>query len=136
MRITSIETIQQLLATENNLSEALMTGLRLTNHGYSARLQFEVFIGADGNVIAEPFRIVFDLEAVQRMELVGALDEAMVRRPELINWGLSEIALVKLVEVGDGFRFIVQWFDERRVDIDCARVAATIDTARPSSPAL
>lgn len=77
-------------------------------------------------MLDEPVQVKFDLEGVQELSLPGALTPRMLEHPERINWGLSEVARVRVAPSDDGVRFEALWEGERRVEIQCRRATLTV----------
>jgi hypothetical protein len=125
MKLETLEDINDWLAQADNLWESLMDELSLTDFGYSARAVFTLVIDRNGRVLEQPSQVTFDLEGVQELSLHGALTPRMLEHPELINWGLSEVARVRVAPVEDGVRFEALWEGERKVEIHCRRATLT-----------
>jgi hypothetical protein len=52
----------------------------------------------------------------------------MIRHPEQINWGLSEVALVSAYSVEQGVGLLVAWEGKREIRVEAARVLFTADS--------
>lgn len=107
MKLETLKEINGWLPQVDNLWESLMDELSLTNFGYSARVVFTLVIDRHGRVLEQPTQVKFDLEGVQELSLHGALTQRMLEHPERINWGLNEVARVRVAPSGDGVRFEV-----------------------------
>lgn len=131
MKLETLEEINDWLPRVDNLWESLMDQLSLTNFGYSARVVFTLIIDRNGRVLDQPLQVTFDLDGVQELSLHGALTPRMREHPERINWGLSEVARVRVAPTDDGVRFEALWEGERRVEIQCRRVTLTLPEEQP-----
>lgn len=126
-QLTSVEEINGWLAATGGLGEALLDELSLTRHGYSVHVAFMPVVVREGRrVLDQSTRVTFELEGVLDLHLRGALTQGMLENPEAINWGLSEVALVKLAPVAEGIRFDVRWEGDRRIHVFCARVSLLV----------
>jgi hypothetical protein len=125
MRFDGVSEIGEWLAGSGGLSEALLHELALARFGYSIRAVFQVIADLDGAVLQEPRQVVVDLDGVDRLELRGGLTPRMVEHPEEINWGLSEVALVRVMAVDGGVRFEVLWEGDRRIEVRCHKISLT-----------
>ncbi|GAB3700224.1 hypothetical protein [Mariniluteicoccus flavus] len=131
MKIETLEEINDWLPQVDNLWESLMDELSLTHFGYSVRVVFTLVIDRNGRVLEEPFQVTFDLEGVQDLSLHGALTPRMLEHPERINWGLSEVARVRVTPSDDGVCFEVLWEGERRVEVTCRQATLTLPGQQP-----
>lgn len=126
MRVEGVAGISQWLKESvNNLGESLLEDLRLTNFGYSVRIEFSVIIDLTGQLMEEPETVVFELDGVQRLVLNGDLTEYMMDHPEVINWSLSDVAQVRVATGEVGIHFEAAWEDERRIEVECRRAVMT-----------
>lgn len=131
MKLETLDEINDWLPQVNNLWESLMDELSLTHFGYSARVVFTLVIDRNGRVLEQPVQATFDLEGVQELSLHGALTPRMFEHPERINWGLSEVARVRVTPADDGLLFEALWEGERRVEIQCRRASLTVPEEQP-----
>jgi hypothetical protein len=116
-----------------DLSESLLNSLRLETFGYAVRAEFELVV-VRGSLTAEPRpQITLQFEAVESMTLVGGLTARMVEHPEEINWGLSEVSLVRITPEESGVHAEIRWERERRIEITCARVTLEASGAEEAS---
>ena len=121
----TVEKISVWLAETGALSEALLDELSLTRFGYSAHAVFTQVIDRHGRVLDEPIQVSFDFEAIDGLTMHGALTARMLAHPEEINWGLSEVALVRVLPTETGVRFEALWEGDRKVEVTCQRVTLT-----------
>ncbi len=103
-----------------------MRELCLVSNGYSVHVEFTVIIDPNGRQLEEALDVGIDLEGVQGLTLVGGLTARMLEYPKDVDWGLSEVAQVRVTSSGDGVRFEALWEGERRVEIECRRAAFTV----------
>jgi hypothetical protein len=117
-----VEAIREELDRHDGLADCLLHELRLVNYGYSIELDFNLVFGVDKgvrpDVLENPEIITFRLDGVTSLDLIGGLAEGMVAHPEAINWGLSEVAGVRVLTTDAGPRLDVAWEAERRITID------------------
>lgn len=128
MRLTGVEAVNGWLVEASGLSEALMTALFLENHGYSLRVVFTQVIDVNGRVLEQPRAVELTLDAVDMLSLHGGLTAQMIDHPELIDWGLSEVAHVGVTRLGSTVRLEASWEGERRLEVHCHEVSLTSDT--------
>lgn len=115
----------------HNLAECLLQDLRLIAFGSAIELSFKYIWTADGRVHRDLDAfdevVYLRLHLVHEMALHGALTEAQLLHPDQINWGLQEVAVVRLASAdAEGGRFAhipfpvhhleVLWEGERRLD--------------------
>lgn len=127
---TAMEVVREALNRHARFEEALLVELRLVNHGYSVELDFNLVLDAEGrvrpNLRDARESVTLRLDGVTSLELVGGLSDAMLAHPEMINWGLSEIALVEVDDTDLGPQLRVLWEGSRRIVI-CFRSAAVFE---------
>lgn len=120
-----------------NLAEALLSRLELANHGYAVHLVFSPVIdAATGRALDAPRDVRLELDGVQRLLFVGGLNESMLRHPERIDWGLSEVASVSVSRSGGGVHCEVLWEDSRRIEAECHRVSLVAEEFANDEPIL
>ncbi|QYJ03167.1 hypothetical protein KUV85_12580 [Nocardioides panacisoli] len=113
--------------------ESLLVEMTLTRHGYGLRLGFDLARLSDGvlrpDLDTREQRLTIEMEGVQRLLMEGGLTTSMVRHPEAIDWGLSEVAVLRAQPCTAGIQFQVLWEGERRIVVDAhsARVAGPAD---------
>jgi hypothetical protein len=115
--------LREELEARRNLQECLLVDMCLVHYGFGVQLVFNYIWGEDGrvreDVEANPVLVTFRLLGVRSLSLKGGLTDAMVSEPELINWGLSEVAMVRSALTADGeLSMSVQWEGDRRIDIE------------------
>jgi hypothetical protein len=56
----------------------------------------------------------------QRVLVVNAFSDDILRHPDLVNWGLNEFSLIAVEDLSSGwFRFKILWEHDRKIEIDC-----------------
>ena len=127
MRISEFKDIEKFLTEHHVFGECIIEEFRLIEYGTT----FEVAINYIWDVTGElrpnidvPEIIVLRLRSVQELHINNALTQEMLRHPEDINWGLNEIAGIKLVsdtvEADSEHSFIhlaFVWEGDRRIDV-------------------
>lgn len=121
--------IRDALAAHRNFQECLLMELRTTTFGTGAELHFEYLwddTDPDGVRLAStPRRVVLRLELVRELRFVTALPEAILKQPEQANWGLTEVAQVRLADqsqreatptLAGAHHLVIEWESPRRVD--------------------
>lgn len=134
MKVHTAEGISRWLEQFGALSEALMKELCLVNYGYSVHVEFSVVVDLGGRVLDDPLHVGFDLDGVQSLTLVGGLTSSMLEHPENINWGLSEVARVRVASSDDGIRFEARWEGERLIEVHCRQATLTAPGEQPEDP--
>jgi hypothetical protein len=125
VKLETVDEIDAWLASVGALSEALIEELCLTKFGYSCRVVVKRVIRPDGRVLDEPGRATFELDGVQRVTMDGGLTPQMLEHPESINWGLSEVAVVRVAPAEDWIHFEALWEQDRKIHIQCRRATLT-----------
>ncbi|MEV7606075.1 hypothetical protein AB0N65_11605 [Paenarthrobacter sp. NPDC089322] len=111
------------LKANDSLSESLLHSLSLEKHGYSVQAVFRRIIDTDGNLLSPSYDVEVHLEAVDSLNLLGALMDVSVEHPEEVNWGFSEVSLVILEPEAGRYRLRVLWEGwDRKIEILCRRV--------------
>ena len=125
MRLDTFGEIESWLSETGALSEALLDESSLTEFGYSAHVVFTRLIDRNGRLLDEPSQVTFDFEGIHDLTMQGALTPRMLAHPEEINWGLSEVALVRVSSSEKGFRFEALWEGDRKIAVTCERATLT-----------
>jgi hypothetical protein len=95
--------------------------VRVWNFLYNVDLVFN-YVWSSGNdvrpdVLTSPFFVTLRLVGVEDLRYVGALTEGMRQHPERINWGLSEVANVEVVDRGELVGLSVIWESDRALEV-------------------
>ncbi|MFF2843415.1 hypothetical protein [Paenarthrobacter sp. NPDC057981] len=81
MRIGSAEAVSAWLADNASLTESLLTNLSPENHGYSVEIVLRRITDRLGRLHEEESDVVFRLDAVEELSLVGNLNAVMIKTP-------------------------------------------------------
>lgn len=114
--MTGVDEAAKRLESMSGLEEAILTDLTTRNFGFSVDLLFIIPVGAASGTGAER-RVRIELDGVHRLLLEGGLTEQMISSPESINWGLGEVALVRIGQEEEGRASIeVLWEGDRKIE--------------------
>ncbi|MFI0417419.1 hypothetical protein [Spongiactinospora sp. 9N601] len=130
--LTDPAAIRAALAHYQNFGECIITDVGWAHYGTSIEVSFDYIW--DGTRIRDdlgtrPHIVVVRAVLVQEMHLGNALNVSMLEHPEKLNWGLSEVAQVVLVEDSDMARpyshpsglqchhLAIRWEAKRRIDM-------------------
>lgn len=130
MTANDIASFEAALTRYGWFQECLLKDVRWDQFGTTTHLDFDYIWGeggpAKGHVLSEPRSITLSLQGVQELIIRNALTDAMLADPERLDWGISEIARVRLQPASaqgvsgqpqDGpYHLVVEWESERRVD--------------------
>src|SRR5829696_2809705 len=101
MNLESAEAIVAYLKDRNSFEECILHSVEWQHFGTVIDLVIEYW-GSESFTIRPPGvpskRVTLRLHVVQELHLLNALNDAMSLRPDQLNWGLSEMALIQLVE--------------------------------------
>lgn len=95
------EDISKKLEEYKNFQECVLLDVRWYHYGTTVELTFDYVWDTDGKLrtkLNENEPIVVCMRLVQEFRLNNALNEAMVLQSEQINWGLNEVAAIRIVE--------------------------------------
>lgn len=97
----TMENIKSLLESHRNLQECVLLDIRWLHFGTTIELIFDYVWDESGKIRAdlnqkEP--VIVRLKLVQELHLNNALNESMILEPYQINWGINEVAAVRLEE--------------------------------------
>lgn len=113
------DSLSTALEAVDNLEESLLGGLTLTQHGYAVELRFEHL--RLGKPVPDTAVVTVVMEAVHTLQLNGALSQAMIKNPDRINWGLSEVAKVTAYSAAVGVGLRVSWENAREIRVEATR---------------
>ena len=131
MRLLKVTQMIKILEQYHQLAECILLEINWTHYGTTAELAFNYVWTDEGKIrshLEQEERLVLKFKWVQEFHIKNALNNAMLAQPERINWGLNEIAFVKIEENEaflKNYRFLsipfhhaaILWEDERRIDI-------------------
>ena len=125
--------IQELLDKYQTLGECVILNINWLHYGTTIELVFDYVWDDDGKIrtdLEQEDRITLRFRLVQEFHLKNALNSSMVLEPQEMNWGINEIARIKLVENENMLRpyaslpkefhhIAILWErgDQRRIDI-------------------
>jgi hypothetical protein len=116
--------------------ESLLVEMALTHHGYAVRLGFNLSWLSEGvlrpDLGKREQRLTIEMHGVQLLLMEGGLTQSMLDHPEAINWGLSEVSLLRAQPCAAGLQLQVLWEDERRIVIDAQSASVTEPEDAPS----
>lgn len=116
--------------------ESLLIEMALTHCGYAVRLAFNLTWAAEGvlrpDLDKREQRLTIEMHGVQRLHMEGALGQAMLDHADDVNWGLSEVALLRAEPCPGGIQLQVLWEDSRSIVIDAQSASVTEPAAGPS----
>lgn len=105
------------------LEECLLHDMHFIKFGFGVELIFNYVWDEDGSsvrrdVLESPIFLALRLFGVESLLFKGSLTHGMKTRPDLIDWGLSEVACVRPFEDAGQLSLSVQWEGDRRIDIE------------------
>ena len=116
--------------------ESLLTEMALTHHGYAVRLAVNLTWAAEGvlrpDLDQREQLLIIEMQGVQRLHMEGGLTRSMLDHPEVISWGLAEVALLRAHPCPAGLQLDVLWENERRIVIDAH--TATVTRPKDGTP--
>lgn len=140
MRANPEDIVDQLKRLKN-LEECVLLEVVWHNYALDVDLVFDYIWDEKGNIrkdLDTPKRLVLSFYLVQEFHFQANLNDSMCLEPERINWGINEVALVKLNDTPDFLHrytglsipihhIEVVWEDERRISIIFNRMASHFD---------
>jgi hypothetical protein len=123
----AVEKLRQM----GNLSEWLLHDMEWRRFGSDFDFHFNNVFDESGNVrgdaLEDPHLLVVCLAGVQSLIIENHLSQGILDAPERLDWGFSEIAGVRLEDLGEGeagrIKFSVLWETRRRIEVVAASVA-------------
>lgn len=133
MSDTNTESVSEWLHRWRNLEECLVHEVQISPDLYQVVITFNYVWDASGavreRVLEEPVLLTLRLIGLEQIRFVGALTEGMKQHPDRINWGLTEVAGVRVHQHDGLVELTVEWESDRRLDVQCM----TIETADPGT---
>lgn len=124
--------MKEFLRNHHSFEECLLQGVRTARFGTVVKLHFAYIWDdddPDGGLVAdEPRLVTLCLESVREMRFLTALPAGVLAEPERADWGLTEVALVRLEESSELLaahransmpalhHLVVEWEGNRRLD--------------------
>lgn len=119
---TDAERLDEELGRWLRCEESLLVEMALTRHGYGVRLAFTLAWASEGvlrpDLDRREDRLTVEVLGVQRLHLEGGLTQVMLDQPEAIDWGLSDVSLLRAEPCPAGLQLQVLWEGERRIVIE------------------
>lgn len=130
---TNTDRIADSLRRWRNLEECLLHEIRVSPDLYRIELKFNhIWKGEDRvreRVLEEPVFVTLRLVGIEELQFIGALTEGMKGSPELLDWGLTEVAGVRVRDRNGLIALTVDWESERRLEVRCV----TIELVEPDT---
>jgi hypothetical protein len=130
MRTSNRKEIEEFFREHKNFSECIIEKLALKDYGATLEVVFNYIWTESVELrpnLDERYEIVLRFRLVQELHINNALNSSMLRDPESINWGLNEVALVKVVDDNELQRdepspvplthLAFFWEGDRRIDV-------------------
>jgi len=131
MKTSNREQIEAFLREHKGFSECIIEELALKDYGTTLEVRFNYVWSDSGDIRAnlnEPFNIVLKFRLVEELHIKNSLSYSMLTKPKSINWGLNEIALLKVVGDSDALptsessgtlftHLVFLWEGDRRIDV-------------------
>jgi hypothetical protein len=121
--------VERSLARYRNFEECLLEELRWLDAGRVMELEFGYIWGDDpeGSVLEQPRSIVVRLNDAVVLRVESPLTPTMLAHPERLNWGIKEIAQLRLATqsellrrpegMEDTLQLVAAWEGPGRIDI-------------------
>lgn len=124
--------MEELLEEHRSFEECLLQEVKTACFGTVVKLYF-AYIWDDGDpdgglVADEPRTVTLCLESVRELRFLTALPAGVLAEPERADWGLTEVALVRLEEASELLtahrarsdaplqHLVAEWEGDRRLD--------------------
>lgn len=131
--------IGALLEQHRSFEECLLREIRTTRFGTAVELRFDYVWDDDDpdgdSVAADPRPVTLRLDVVREIRFVTALPAGILAEPERADWGLTEVALVRLEDSSDLLaahrarsdvtlhHLVIEWEGDRRLDLIFERLS-------------
>ena len=131
MMISKLEKLRMRLHEYYDFEECIIEDVRWREYGSVIDLVF-LYIWDEEHRVRKDIdsgpRIILRFSLVQEWHLYNALNSSMLENPECLNWGLSEVACVRIGEAREFtsaykssprsfYHAVIHWEGERRIDI-------------------
>jgi hypothetical protein len=91
--------MDDLVRSFNRFQECIIVEMRLLDYQTTLELIFDYIWAPDGtirpNLDAEE-RVRLQFRLVQEIHITNALNDSQLREPEMMNWGMNEVAWVEI----------------------------------------
>jgi hypothetical protein len=101
MKKSEKKDIEKYFHDHKDFSECIIEELVLKDYGTTLEVVFNYIWTDTGELrpnVNEPNDIILRFNLVQELQICNALTASMLRSPESINWGLNEVALLKVID--------------------------------------
>lgn len=136
MILVSTEEMMKSLASVRNFQECILEDVRWRHFGTIVEFVFNYIWADDGSVRSEllaPARKSIVFHNLQELHIVNGLNSYQSLHPVELNWGISEVASVRVIEdealVGRYSNLPIavhhircSWEVARRIDVVCASI--------------
>lgn len=135
--------IGEVLKQHRSFEECLLREVRTTRFGTAVELRFGYVWDNDDpagiRAADEPLPVTLHLELVREIRLMNELPAAVLAAPERADWGLTEVALVRLETSSELIaahharsaaplhHLVVEWEGDRRLDVVFERLTCADD---------
>jgi hypothetical protein len=141
MKTSDTREIKVFLEEQREFSECIIEELALKNYGTTFEVVFNYIWNDSGELRAnldEPQGISLRFRLLQELRINNSLTSSMLRNPESINWGINEVALVKVMNDSNAFQtseisqvplihVAFLWEGDRRIDVLFSEFEAVSD---------
>ena len=103
-----------------NFEECLVHDVRPIIFGFGLDLIMNYVWDGGGvreNALDFPQLVTLRMLGVDHVSFVGGLTESMKANPEMINWGLAEVAQIVPTSASSGLGIAVEWEGTRRLEV-------------------
>lgn len=126
---SKLEKIKAYLHNYEDLGECVLEKIAFKNYGVAIELEFyNIWNGKGQMKFKKTNRLILKFNLIQEFKFKGALNRFMVAEPEQINWGINEIAAIRITDNPEilkpysGFSIPfhhaeIVWEQDRRIDI-------------------
>lgn len=93
--------IKEALSRYRFLQECVLTSINFSDQLTGVELSFNYIYGNDGALRSDVDRnqiVTLKLSLIQAFRMKGGLNANQLLNPEMINWGLNEVSIVKILD--------------------------------------
>jgi hypothetical protein len=122
MNETEYQSLREALKRWRSFEECLLVDVRFVDFGFGVDLIFNYVwnngSGVRKDVLESPQLVACHLIGVESLRFQGGLTPGMKENPENVDWGLTEISIVRSFETEAGLGLSVVWEGKRRLDVE------------------
>lgn len=114
----TLETAKDVLSGYGDFRESVITSITFNHFGTVVEITFNSLwsAGQRRTDLDLELPVVLRLSGVQEFHLVNALNQSQLEEPEVLDWGINEIAQAKADKSGEaGLTLTLLWEGERRL---------------------